>query len=275
MANLKIITLNTGNSLVLGGLLSIIKIENPDIILLQEITVTSGQLKLFVAKYGYSAEANTDLLDITKLGTGIIWKTELPVSEVASVLECRAQLAKLGPYHLLNLYAPSGGNHKAERRNFFGQDIFRLIRGVNSTSSPLLGGDFNCVLSPLDTEINFADKTCPALKDLVTGFNYSDAFRMLKPGLSEFTLHRKRCAASRLDRLYIPPTLASFVIDLYHCASLSDHHYVVLNLNIPDLERLLLPVRSDSLYWKLNTSILKDEDFWRIFKFCTVNSMSR
>ena len=86
MANLKIITLNTGNSLVLGGLLPIIRIENPDIVLLQELTVTSGQLKLFVAKFGYSAEANTDLLDITKLGTGLIWKTELPVSEVTSVL---------------------------------------------------------------------------------------------------------------------------------------------------------------------------------------------
>ena len=46
MANLKLITLNTGNNLVMGGLLSIIRIENPDIVLLQEITVTSGQLKL-------------------------------------------------------------------------------------------------------------------------------------------------------------------------------------------------------------------------------------
>ena len=213
MANLKIITLNTGNSLVLGGLLSIIRIENPDIVLLQELTVTSGQLKLFVAKFGYSAEANTDLLDITKLGTGLIWKTELPVSEVTSVLECRAQLAKLGPYHLLNLYAPSGGNHRTERRNFFGQDIFRLIRGVNNSVSPLLAGDFNCVLSPLDTERNFADKTCPALKDLVTGFNYCDAFRSLKPGTSEYTFHRKNSAASRLDRFYVPPDLASCVVD--------------------------------------------------------------
>ena len=42
---------------MLGGLLSIIRMENPDIIFLQEITVTSGQLKLYVAKYGYNAEA--------------------------------------------------------------------------------------------------------------------------------------------------------------------------------------------------------------------------
>ena len=94
MAPLKIITLNVANSLVLGGLLSIIRVENPDIVLLQELTLTSGQLKLYVAKFGYSAEANTDLMDITKLGTGIIWKTELPISEVTSVIECRGQFAK-------------------------------------------------------------------------------------------------------------------------------------------------------------------------------------
>ena len=121
------------------------------------------------------------------------------MSEVSSFLECRAQIAKLGSYHLINLYAPSGSNHKTDRRNFFGQDVFRLIRGLNSTSSPILGGDFNCVLSPLDTEKNFCDKTCPALKDLVTGFNYSDAFRLLKPGVSEFTFHRKNSALLLLD----------------------------------------------------------------------------
>ena len=204
MAPLKIITLNVANSLVLGGLLSIIRVENPDIVLLQELTLTSGQLKLYVAKFGYSAEANTDLMDITKLGTGIIWKTELPVSEVTSVIECRGQLAKLGPYNLLNLYAPSGGNNKTARRNFFGQDVFHLIRGLGSSPYPILAGDFNCVLSAKDTERNFGDKKCPALQDLVSGFNLSDAFRVVKPDVSEFTFHRPNCAASRLDRFYIP-----------------------------------------------------------------------
>ena len=91
---------------------------------MQEITVTSGQLKLFVAKYGYSAEANTDLLDVTSLGTGLIWKSHLPVSEVTSVVHCRVQMANLGPYKLLNIYGPSASNHRQERRDLFGQDIF-------------------------------------------------------------------------------------------------------------------------------------------------------
>ena len=261
MEQLKFISLNAANNLVLGGLLSILKIENPDIVFLQEITLTSGQLKLFVAKYGYSAEANTDLMDITKLGTGILWKSELPVTEVISVVECRAQLAKLGKYNLVNLYAPSGSNNKQGRRDLFGQDLFHLIRGLSSSPYPLLGGDFNCVLSPLDTEKNFSEKKCPALKDLVDSFNYMDAFRSVKPNTAEFTFHRPKCAASRLDRFYVPQQWIPHIQQVSHHASLSDHHYVVLILDLPDIQLQKPAPRSSPLYWKLNTSVLKDEDF--------------
>ena len=187
MAPLKLLSLNTGNTLVFGGLLSIIKIENPDIVFLQEITATSGQLKLFVAKYGYCAEANTDLMDITSLGTGLIWKSHLPVTNVTSVVHCRVQMASLGAYNLLNIYAPSGSNNKQNRRNLFGQDIFRLIS--SASNYPLLGGYFNCVLSALDTQRNFGEKKCPALTDLINGFNYSDAFRLVKPNSEEYTFY--------------------------------------------------------------------------------------
>ena len=261
MYPLKIITLNVGNSLVLGGLLSILKLENPDIVLLQEITVTSGQLKLFVAKHGYNAEANTDLLDITRLGTGLVWRHDVPVSEVTSIVECRAQLAKIGSLSILNLYAPSGGNNKTARRNFYGQDIFRLIRGTSSASFPILGGDFNSIISASDTQKNFEDKKCPALKELISGFNYSDAFRLVKPNASEFTFYRQNNAASRLDRFYVPQNLVQNVQNVSHHASLSDHHYVVLNLIIQNFESIPLPPKSKPLYWKLNTNILSDEDF--------------
>ena len=266
MIPLKIITLNTGNNSVLGGLLSIIKMENPDIVFLQEISVTTGQLKLFVAKYGYNAEANTDLLDITRLGTGLVWRSDVPITEVTSVIDCRAQSAKLGSYNLINLYAPSGGNNKSQRRSFFGQDIFRLIRGINSTSYPLLGGDYNCILSAMDTENNFEDKKCPALKDLVQGFNYSDAFRLVKPSVKEYTFHRKKCAPSRLDRFYVPQHCVQLVQDVSHHASLSDHHYVVIILDLPNIDTIPLPPKSPPLYWKLNTSILQDDDFKENFK---------
>ena len=263
MAPLKLMSLNTGNTLSLGGLLSIIKLENPDIIFLQEITVTSGQLKLYVVKFGYSAEANTELLDITSLGTGMIWKSHLPVTEVTSVVHCRVQMARLGSYNLLNIYAPSGSNNKQSRRDFFGQDIFRLV--ASSSNIPIIGGDFNCILSAQDTERNFNDKKCPALSDLVTGFNYSDAFRLVKPNCQEFTFHRPNCAASRLDRFYIPQILVPHLLQVSHHASLVDHHYVIAEIDIPTLQLLDPPPENTKLYWKLNTSVLQDEDFLENF----------
>ena len=264
MAALKMMSLNTGNTLVLGGLLSIIRLENPDIIFLQEITVTSGQLKLFVAKYGYSAEANTDLLDITSLGTGLIWKTHLPVTDITSVVHCRVQSAKLGPYNLINIYAPSGSKNRQARRDLFGQDIFRLVS--SSSSLPVLAGDFNCILSAQDTEENFNAKKCPALSDLVSGFNFSDAFRILHPNVKEFTFHRPKSAASRLDRFYLPQFLVPHLRHVSHHASLVDHHYVVAEFEFPNLEVLVPPPTSEKLYWKLNTSILQDEDFLENFQ---------
>ena len=112
-----------------------------------------------------------------------------------------------------------------------------------------------------DTEKNFADKKCSALKDLVNGFNYSDAFRLLKPNVSEFTFYRRNCAPSRLDRFYVPPFCVPFVQNVSHHASLSDHHYGALILDLPDLESAPKPPKQPPLYWKLNTSVLQDDDF--------------
>ena len=116
------------------------------------------------------------------------------------------------------------------------------------------------MLSSLDTENNFEQKKCPVLKELINGFNYSDAFRLIKPNISEFTFHRQKSAASRLDRFYVPQNCVPFVQNVSHHASLSDHHYVVLILNLTNLENIPLPPKSPPLYWKLNTSILQDDD---------------
>ena len=209
----KILTLNVGNSSTLGGLLSILRIENPHIVMLQEVTLSSEQLNLIVTRFGYKAETNVDIANPAALGTGFVWKTNLPVSEVYNVVECRSQVLKLGNYNFANIYAPSGSQNRQSRRTFFGEDIFRIVRGIGK-SIPILGGDFNCVLSPLDTESNFNDKKCPALKDLVDNFNYSDAYRHLDPAGQEFTFCRPSCSASRLDRFYVPQDLLDQIISV-------------------------------------------------------------
>ena len=259
------ISYNIGNAKILFGLISILTIEKPQLIMLQEVTLSSDQLSSQVAKYGYKAECNIDMANPTALGTAIVWQSHLKISDIFSVVECRGQSLTMGPYTFLNLYAPSGSQNRQQRRDFFGQDIFRLVRSCNSGSLPIIGGDFNCILSAKDTERNFADKRCPALKDLVDSFNYTDAYRFLYPAGQEYTFHRQSCSASRLDRFYIPQDLLHSVSSVSHQASLGDHFYTCIVMEVQDLgKKLDLPIFSSS-YWKLNTSILKDEDFLENF----------
>ena len=50
-----------------------------------------------------------------------------------------------------------------------------------------------------------------------------------------------------------------------HEATLGDYHYVCMKICLEDLDVVAPPQKSSSPYWKLNTSILKDEDFLENF----------
>ena len=263
--NIVISSLNIGGSTTLAGLLSMLRLDKPHLVMLQEVKVNTEQLNVQVAKYGYQAVSNIDVNNPSALGTGVVWQSHLPVSDIFSVVECRAQALTLGQYTFINIYAPSGSQGRQARRDFFGQDLFRAIRGLPGSSCPILVGDFNSILSALDTERNFNDKTCPALKDLVDNFNYTDAYRLLHPHGRAYTFFRPSCAASRLDRFYLPQNLISNVRSVSYKASLGDHHGVSLKLSLPDLVKGPASMPSSSPYWKLNTSVLKDEDFLENF----------
>ena len=250
--NIVISSLNIGGSTTLAGLLSMLRLDKPHLVMFQEVKVNTEQLNVQVAKYGYRAVTNIDVNNPSALGTGVVWQSHLPVSDVYSVVECRAQALTLGQYTFINIYAPSGSQGRQARRDFFGQDIFRVIRGLPGSSCPILVGDFNSILSALDTERNFSDKTCPA-------------YRLLHPQGRAYSFFRPSCAASRLDRFYIPQNLVNNVRSVTYKASLGDHCGVSLLITLPDLVKGPAPTPSSSPYWKLNTSVLKDEDFLENF----------
>ena len=140
----------------------------------------------------------------------------------------------------------------------------------------MMVGDFNSVLSPLDCEERFVEKKCPALQDLVTGFNYVDAFRHLHPGAREYTFLRPSCTSSRLDRLYVHRGCSQDILSISHGPSLADHRYVVSVLHLEQSGQGVAVgagangdegvARRKSPYWKLNNSILKSEDFLQNFR---------
>ena len=94
MADFKVLTLNIGGSTTIAGLLSILRLDKPHLVMLQEVTLSSEQLNVLVSKFGYKADTNIDMTNPSALGTGLVWQSHLPVSDVCNVVECRAQALK-------------------------------------------------------------------------------------------------------------------------------------------------------------------------------------
>ena len=108
--------------------------------------------------------------------------------------------------------------------------------------------------------VGFGQKVSPALKDLVKSYDLCDAFRQKFPRTEEFTFFRVGKAPSRLDRFYISRSLVMGLSEPQHVASLSDHCGIQIKLTL-SLELKSLPKNPRRTYWKLNNSILEDEEF--------------
>ena len=76
----KILSYNVMSNSQLAGLLSIIELEKPDLILLQELILNTEHLSTFLAgKRDYRAMSNVDEMEPSKPGTGMVWHVDLPV----------------------------------------------------------------------------------------------------------------------------------------------------------------------------------------------------
>ena len=185
---IKFLTYNVHGNYQLANLYLILQIHKPSIVFLQEVKITSEQLELFARKLGYTGKTNIDELDHSKPGTGLMWHSSMPVTQVIPIYPCRVQVAMLGAYPIINIYAPAGSHRAAERRDFFTQNLFGLLAGQEGIM-PVLGGDWNCVLQKIDLERDtyFEDRKSVDLQNITRDFNMVDAFRHLHPRVREYT----------------------------------------------------------------------------------------
>ena len=118
-------------------------------------------------------------------------------------------------------------------------------------------------MKPIDVEngTGFQQKTCVQLSDLVKAKKLQDVFRHCHPNAKEFTFFRANAAPSRLDRFYLSCDMLQGVNLVEHVASLSDHCGVLAELVLQDIGDTHIKKSFHETYWKLNASILKDEDF--------------
>ena len=256
----KTISQNIASSKKVERITEILKRQKPDIMLLQEVTLTTAQLQAAVLPFQYKCESNIDTDNPNSPGTAAIWKMNLPVSQVTSLVTCNLQTVRIGAQAFFNIYAPSGSENRRQRVLLFSRDMFPHILQHQSGLLPVLAGDWNCLVAAADTTNNFRGKYCKDLENLLKAFKYQDAFRILHPLTIEFTFHRASCAPSRLDRLYVPPHLQTSLLSATHLPGLADHWGVEVLMNL-EVTRLQLPPRPPRTHWKLNSSILKHESF--------------
>ena len=254
----KVITQNICHTLNPSGIIDILRSKEPDILFLQEVPHTSSELCDIVSHASHVPYfAHTSLADGNKPGVGVIHKQSLHVSDVHALEPGRILEVKVANQVFINIYAPAGSAQKSERRQLFNETLLRNLQ--HRHVPPVICGDFNCVIDPIDTQGNFANKKCDPLKQLVELFSYSDAYRVAHPNGSEFTFFRRGAAASRLDRFYLPPQLLPTFVSFAHIGSLSDHMGCELQLEL-QLNPAPPPTR-DQGYWKLNSQVLRDPDF--------------
>ena len=262
---INIITLNVGLSSTFAGICTLATINNADIILLQEVRGCSDELNSIMGKLGFECEVNVNKDNPSKPGTAIAWRRTLLIKEVFTLLDCRLQVALLGKVAIINLYAPSGTDKKHQRELFFSKDVFDVFN-MFPRYSYILSGDFNCVLSPLDIEnsVGFNQKSSPALQELIACKRMFDVFRHSFPRRREYTFFRPGRSSSRLDRFYLSPQISE-TFNVSHIPSLSDHCAVLLSIKVTFEKNKSAP-NLFRTYWKLNNSILEDEDFLPSFK---------
>ena len=100
---------------------------------------------------------------------------------------------------------------------------------ADHTHPLLLGGDFNCVLRPVDPTGHFTNST--ALAEIVRGLRLTD---MWEQDLQHPTYaHYTPTCASRLDSLYMSTNVKGRKVGIEIVpTAFTDHHVVVLRLSI-------------------------------------------
>ena len=124
---------------------------NPDVILIQEISMTAiAQLE--GKKYRAIFNKAEDTLD--EIGIITMVRNDYKVYDMILDTEGRIVGVKLNDLQIWNIYAQSGSN-KSDREVFFNEKLPQaMISWRNHTSKTILGGDINCTGRLLDSENN-------------------------------------------------------------------------------------------------------------------------
>lgn len=203
--------------------------------------------------------SHTALVNISSdgKGTGILIRNSIEFSKVCMNPNGRIISVVIDNINFINVYAHSGSKYKKERDLLFSED---LLVHLSETQENVILGDFNCIIDKNDS--NGVNKNVSnGLKTLVTSLGLVD-IEVKKNNSRTFTFLRGN-SKSRLDRVYSSMEFLDKVRSLETVAvSFSDHHSIIMKIEINPQ----LMVFHGRGYWKMNSSLLYDQDILNKFK---------
>lgn len=245
-----IVSINFGGSFSdtkLGMLRNFVNRGNYDVVFVQEVAVKSFNF------YGFEEVVN---LNETKRGTAILFKESLVSRGAVKLADGRGVAVLIGDTVFVNIYAPSGAQHRKERKEFFSEGVTPLFAG--SYEKIVFGGDFNCVIDKTDSTGN--SPICANLAKIVKEMKLCDVWRL--KGLGEGFTYRSASSASRIDRIYVSGNVSERVrtVELTPIA-FSDHCALACNIKL-NLNQFV--IRKGT--WRINNRILEDQCFMTDFE---------
>jgi endonuclease/exonuclease/phosphatase family metal-dependent hydrolase len=243
---IKLMTLNingiqTDNKIQM--LENMLRQQGIDIALMQE--VTNNKL---ASIRGYTIHINEGT---EKRGTAIAIKDGIQTTDLKRLTTGRGMAVKYEDIWIVNIYAPSGAEKRAEREQFFNTGIMHILPQTNAEM--ILAGDFNCTVEK--SENTGGTNHSRALKELITGLGLKDGWdpKTMKGGYTHITAK----SASRIDRIYTTQQLTVRKTGIETIpAAFSDHNAVTIRIATDKPP----PTRGRG-YWKMNTTLLQEKTF--------------
>ncbi|CAC5423396.1 unnamed protein product [Mytilus coruscus] len=162
---------------------------------------------------------------------------------------------------LVNFVSLYAHNVVSDRCNFYDFVIDYTKDYTKDLDNLIIGGDFNTSLSMLDRgskTCHINDEPYRKLTKLMDDNNLYDIWRARNPDCRIFSWKRiseGKLQQSRIDYFLVSRNMSSFVQSLYYnVTSMSDHSFVIMNLNCTCIER-------GPGLWVLNNTLLFNEEY--------------
>ena len=244
-------------------ILNWLKEKNIDIICLQETFLKDETKHLLLDEWEGKVILNTSNSSHSR-GCAILFKKHFDYEVMNSFCDNDGRQILLNIKHanqiytIVCLYAP---NNESHRKAFFNHTVKWIHQNALNLKNPCVCGDLNCALEPIDRLGSSNNKSSAVnLKTLLLKLSLVDVFRKKWPSKKEYTYYNKsRTIQSRIDYILGSEYMFSRVNKIYtlHAPRVPDHKLLVCHLQSD--------VQIGSGYWKLNVSLLQNDDLGRLY----------